>query len=115
MVKRRFTRHPWRQYLTYYEAGTRAQWLFARMLRWGAPVEDEAQPTSGEAGEAPGSPPDYAPDAGQTSPAIEGRPSWATAFPGDELDELRTLLSDGPPATAEAMADLLDAVGAKAV
>jgi hypothetical protein len=73
------------------------------MLRWGAPVEDEGRPTTGGSGEA-------ADPSGH-----EGRPSWASAFPGDELDELRTLLSDGPPRTAEAMADLLDAVGAKAV
>jgi hypothetical protein len=65
-------------------------------------VEDEGS-TTGVAGEAPEV-------AGGASV-----PSWGSAFPGDELDELRALLNDGPPRTAEAMADLLDAVGAKAV
>jgi hypothetical protein len=66
-------------------------------------MEDAGMPTTGELGEVG--------DHADTEP----RPTWASAFPADELDELRTLLSDGPPTTAEGMADLLDAVGAKAV
>jgi hypothetical protein len=42
------------------------------------------------------------------------RPTWASSFPGPELDELRSRLSDAAPTTPEAMADLLDAVGAEA-
>jgi hypothetical protein len=73
------------------------------MLRWGAVVDNEGLATTGESGEVP----DHSSD--------EAQPTWASAFPADELDELRNLLSDGPPATAEGIADLLDAVGAKAV
>jgi hypothetical protein len=84
------------------------------MLRWGALVEEERIPTTGESG-------DVAFGADQAGPADhsdhldEPRPTWASAFPADELDELRTLLTDGPPTTADGMTDLLDAVGAKAV
>jgi hypothetical protein len=69
------------------------------MLRWGALVEEAGTPTTEQ----------------EDRSDLEPRPTWASAFPADELDELRTLLSDGPPTTAEGMADLLDAVGAKAV
>jgi hypothetical protein len=55
--------------------------------------------------------------AGQEPDAVvdAGLPSWGSAFPSGELDELRGLLKDGPPRTPDAMADLLDAVGAKAI
>jgi hypothetical protein len=45
---------------------------------------------------------------------VGARPTWASSFPGPELDELRARLTDEPPTTPDGMADLLDAVGAEA-